>query len=155
MVSVPDLVGKLKKKKKTTKLGCVIQCLLSESRTEQKPSMETDSSLALRYEPMPPDCRKRERQAGTLAGELAAPGAQRDLLLHVPSLGKRAAPGKNSEVESKPPPLRDPIHPKTVRNDSDINIIVSELAGIFIQVQHTREFRITLRSPVARRCRVV
>lgn len=74
--------------------------------------------------------------------------AQRGLLLHIPFWEKRAAPGKNSEVESKPTSLReDPIHPKNVQNDSDVNIIIPELAGIFIQVQHTREFQLTLQWP--------
>jgi len=55
MVSVPDLVGKLKKKEKkrkknSTKLGCITQCLLSGSCTELDPGMETDSSLTLRWE---------------------------------------------------------------------------------------------------------
>ena len=62
-------------------------------------------------------------------------------------LWERAAPGNNSEVESKPPSLQDPIHTKTAQNDSDINIIIPELAGIFIQVQLTREFQLTLQWP--------
>lgn len=115
-------------------MGCVIQYFLSGSHTEQKPSMETDSSLALRYEPMPLDRRRQESWAGNLLGELETPRAWKSLVLPVHPLGKRAAPAKNSEMENKPLPLRDSVHPKTVQNDSDINIITSELAGIFIQV---------------------
>lgn len=132
MVSVPDLVGKFKTT--TKKLGCVIQYFLSGSHTEQKPSMESDSTLALPYEPKSPNCRRQERWAGTLLGELETLRAWKGLVLPFYPLGKRAAPGKNSEVENKPLPLWDSVNPKTVQNDSDINIIISELAGSFIQV---------------------
>lgn len=101
-------------------------------------------SLALQYQLLFPSCRRQEREGRTLPAMLAAP---RGLLLCVPSLGKRATPGENGEVESQPSSWWDLIHPKTDWNDSDINFIMPELTGISIQAQHTREFQLTLPWP--------